>query len=137
LDGGSTQVGIESTVVSLRRNPPEILRPGMIGRDQLDHATGIHWEHEADKPHIESPGQHARHYAPRTKLYLLDEGVTPSQGRGRVIEMPTDSIHYAALLYAELRKADAEGWDWIALHKLPPTEEWDALRDRLKRASQD
>lgn len=137
LDGGPTNVGIESTVVSLRRDPPMILRPGIITRHDLEHATGLHWETEKDKPHImESPGQHPRHYAPRTKLYLLDEGITPAHGRGRVIDMPEDIAKYAAQLYAELHKADGEGWDWIGLRKPPQTEEWAAIQDRLKRASE-
>lgn len=137
LDGGPTDVGIESTVVSLHRDPPMILRPGMISRHDLERTTGLHWEVQEDKPHImESPGQHARHYAPRTKLYLLDEGVTPAHGKGRVIDMPHDVATYAAQLYAELHKADTEGWDWIGLRKPPQTEEWAAIRDRLKRASE-
>ena len=138
LDGGPTQVGIESTVVSLRRNPPVVLRPGMIGLHELEHVTGLHWGREVDKPHVvESPGQYPRHYAPRTKLYVLDEGITPTQGRGRVIDMPHDSVRYAACLYAELHKADAEGWDWIVVRKPPETSDWDGIRDRLKRASED
>jgi L-threonylcarbamoyladenylate synthase len=137
LDGGATQVGIESTVVSLRRNPPVILRPGMIGLQELEHVAGRHFERELDKPHIqESPGQHPRHYAPRTKFYVLDEGITPATGRGRVLQMPHDSIEYAARLYVELRQADVEGWDWIAVRRPPHTAEWDGIRDRLKRASE-
>jgi L-threonylcarbamoyladenylate synthase len=137
LDGGSTSVGIESTVVSVRRDPPVVLRPGMLGVHELEKMTGVHWERETDKPHIvESPGQHLRHYAPRTKFYVLAEGITPAHGYGRVIDMPHDSVHYAARLYAELRKADAEGWDWIAVRKPPETDEWDGIRDRLKRASE-
>jgi L-threonylcarbamoyladenylate synthase len=129
LDGGPTSVGIESTVVSLRRNPPVVLRPGMI---QLPYPP------EVDKPHIiESPGQHPRHYAPRTKFYVLEEGISPAEGQGRIIEMPPDSSTYAARLYSELRQADAEGWDWIAVRKPPDTPEWDGIQDRLKRASQD
>ena len=136
LDGGPTQVGIESTVVSLRRDPPVILRPGMISAHDLEHATGLHWNTEADKPHIsESPGMHPRHYAPKTKFLILDEGITPAQGRGRIIEMPNDPDQYAARLYAELHKADAEGWDWIAVHKPPQTEAWFAIWDRLRRAA--
>ncbi len=136
LDDGPTQVGIESTVVSLRRNPPTILRPGMIGQHELERVTGVHWERELDTPHIvESPGQHPRHYSPRTTFYVLDEGIAPTHGRGRVIDMPHDCSLYAATLYAELHKADAEGWDWIGVRKPPETPEWDGIRDRLKRAS--
>jgi L-threonylcarbamoyladenylate synthase len=137
LDGGPTQVGIESTVVSLRRNPPMILRPGMLGLHELEYVTGVHWERELDKPHVvESPGQHPKHYAPRTKFYVLEEGITPAQGRGRVIDMPHDLTQYAARLYAEMHQADAENWDWIAVRKVPATADWDGIRDRLKRASE-
>jgi L-threonylcarbamoyladenylate synthase len=137
LDGGPARVGIESTVVSLRRDPHVILRPGMLSRHELERATGLHWTEELDKPHlVESPGQHPRHYAPRTKFHVLEEGITPAQGRGRVIEMPRDNAEYAARLYAELHKADAEGWDWIAVRRPPDTDEWAGIRDRLKRASE-
>ena len=136
LDGGPTQVGIESTVVSVRRKTPVVLRPGMISLAELEHATGVHWEREIDRPHIvESPGQQARHYAPRTRFYVLAEGIRPAEGRGRVIDMPHEPAEYAARLYAELHKADSEGWDWIAVRKPPETDEWDGIRDRLRRAS--
>ena len=140
LDGGATQVGIESTVVTLRRHPPEILRPGMIGRRELEHVTGLRWAREEDKPQVvgtglESPGMHVRHYAPRTKFFVLEENTSPAEGRGRVIDMPHDRVQYAAQLYAEMRKADGEGLDWIAVRKPPETEDWAGIRDRLRRAS--
>lgn len=136
LDGGPTQVGIESTVASLRRDPPVVLRPGMISQAQLEHATGVHWERELDVPHVmESPGQHPRHYAPRTPFYVLNSrGITPV-GRGRIIEMQADRDAYAAALYAALHQADKEGWDWIAVLRPPETPEWAGVLDRLKRAS--
>jgi len=137
LDGGPTQVGIESTVVSLRRSPPMVLRPGMISQHDLEHATGVHWEREIDKPHIaESPGLHPKHYAPRTPFYVLQPGTQPAEGRGKIIEMPHHSAEYAARLYAELHKADAEAWDWIAVYQPPDAPEWAGIQDRLKRASQ-
>lgn len=136
LDSGPAQVGIESTVVSLRRDPPAILRPGMITLEELEAATGRRWEREVDLPHVsESPGLHARHYAPRTPLYVLEAGAQKPQGNGRVIEMPADAPTYAAALYARLHAADREGWDWIAVEKPPETPEWAGILDRLRRAS--
>jgi L-threonylcarbamoyladenylate synthase len=136
LDGGACEVGIESTVVSLRRDPPAILRPGMISRDELQTATGMPWEREINLPHIsESPGLHARHYAPRTRLYVLEPGAATPKGKGQIIQMPSDPQQYAAKLYAELRKADAEDWNWIAIEKPPETPEWEGILDRLTRAS--
>ena len=136
LDGGPTRVGIESTVVSLERKPPTILRPGMVTETQLEEATGSAWERELDLPHIEeSPGQHVRHYSPRTPFYVLEPGAERPRGRGRLLEMPTDARTFAARLYAALHEADAEGWEWIAIEKPPETPEWAGILDRLKRAS--
>lgn len=136
LDGGPTEVGIESTVVSLRRDPPMILRPGMITQADLESATGIAWDRETELPHVqESPGQHPRHYAPRTPFFVLEPGAEPPTGRGRIIEMPAEPRSFAARLYSELHKADAEGWDWIAVIKPPETPEWAGIQDRLRRAS--
>jgi len=136
LNGGATQVGIESTVASLRRKPPAILRPGMISQDELESVTGVRWQREGTLPHIsESPGLHPRHYAPRTPLYVLEPGAAKPSGRGRILEMPSDPRRYAARLYDELHKADAEGWDWIAVERPPDTPEWEGILDRLRRAS--
>jgi L-threonylcarbamoyladenylate synthase len=136
LDGGPAKVGIESTVASLRRDPPIVLRPGMISQQQLEEVTGVAWDREEDVPHImESPGQHARHYAPRTPFYVLEtRGQTPP-GRGFVLDLPLQSEAYAANLYAALRAADNGGWDWIGVIEPPNSPEWAGIRDRLKRAA--
>ncbi len=136
LDGGPAYVGIESTVVSLKRNPPVILRPGMITETELEQATGVRWGRESELPRVqESPGQNVRHYSPRTPFYVLESGAPRPQGRGRVLEMPADARTFAANLYAELHQADREGWDWIAVEKPSDTAEWTGIQDRLKRAS--
>lgn len=136
LDGGPAQIGIESTVVSLVRKPPAILRPGMITREQLEAATGVRFEGEVNLPRLEeSPGQHPRHYAPRTSFYVLEPGEPTPKGRGRVLEMPNNPKGFAATLYADLHTADGEGWDWIAIRKPPETPEWAGILDRLRRAS--
>jgi L-threonylcarbamoyladenylate synthase len=136
LDAGPAPVGIESTVVSLRRDPPAILRPGMITPRQLEDATGLLWDREIDLPHVsESPGLHARHYAPRTPFFVLEPGASRPAGNGRVIEMPSHPNAYAAKLYAELHAADQQGWEWIAVEKPPETPEWAGILDRLTRAS--
>jgi L-threonylcarbamoyladenylate synthase len=140
LDGGPTHVGIESTVVSLRRVPPAVLRPGMITLRELEAVTGTRWDREVDIPHIgglphEAPGQHSKHYAPRTPFYLLEPHAPKPAGKGRMLEMPTDRETYAAALYAELHKADSEGWEWIAVVQPPGIPEWAGILDRLRRAA--
>ena len=135
LDAGSTQVGIESTVVSLRIDPPVVLRPGMISQQQLEEATGVTFAKAPDAPEVmESPGQHARHYAPRTKLYLLRGRWETPPGHGLILTLPNDPDACAAVLYADLRAADKEGWDWIGVVEPPDKPEWAGIRDRLSRA---
>jgi L-threonylcarbamoyladenylate synthase len=136
VDGGPSTVGIESTVVALHRHPPVILRPGMISRRELEAASGVAFEFEDDRPEIvESPGQHPRHYAPRTPFFVLTNPQNPPPGRGRVLELPQDPAGFAAALYSELHRADHEGWDWIGVAAPPNTPEWEGICDRLKRAS--
>jgi len=146
LDGGATQVGIESTVVSLTGKRPTILRLGMVSQSDLEEATGVDWRiqdsenvelavSEGTLPGFTAPGMHSRHYAPKTPLMLLAKGQPEPTGRGRILEMPVEPAGYAARLYAALHEADAEGWDWIALREPPAGDAWAGIRDRLKRAA--
>jgi L-threonylcarbamoyladenylate synthase len=138
LDGGPTSVGIESTVVSLTRVGPVLLRPGTVSQEELELRTGMRWPVEqAGNGPQESPGLHVRHYAPRTPLRLLRPNQSPPQGNGRVLVMPDDPAAFAATLYASLHEADREGWEWIAIRKPPAKPEWLAILDRLSRAGSD
>jgi len=137
LDGGPATVGLESTVLSLVDEKPVLLRPGMVSVSEIEQIVGpLGTPHRppSSGPHA-SPGLHARHYAPATPLYLLQPGEPPPDGLGRVLHLPRNPAQFAATLYAELHAADAEGWDWIAI-TMPPSEPgWDAVRDRLVKAS--
>jgi len=136
LDGGPTEVGIESTVVSLTREIPTVLRPGMISRQQLEEATGVPWQQQEETPQImESPGQHLKHYAPNTPLYVFKNRFETPPGRGLILDLPPEREAYASNLYAVLHEADAQGWDWIGLVEPPDKPEWEGIRDRLRRAS--
>ena len=131
LDGGQCAVGIESTVVSLVDGAPKILRPGMISQTEIEEAIGP-VEVGAG---AESPGQHPRHYSPRTPIVL---GAPPPQGRGIRLDfdlMPRDPAEYAERLYSILHDLDREGYDWIAIEMPPDTREWAGIRDRLTRAA--
>jgi L-threonylcarbamoyladenylate synthase len=134
LDGGPAQVGIESTVLSLV-DAPKLLRPGVIPVTELEATVGPIGRPDPDAPH-ESPGMHARHYRPRTPLYL---GTEERPGRGAVLrigkEMPADPREYAAILYETLHRLDAQGLDWIAIEPPPDTPEWAGVADRLRRAA--
>jgi L-threonylcarbamoyladenylate synthase len=146
LDGGHCRVGIESTVFHVEGL--RILRPGMISRAQIEDVVGpVREENETAGPHL-SPGQHARHYQPRTRLLLTN--VLTSElpaGRGAYLwtdqeqaaalplRMPSDPDHYAAVLYSTLHDLDRQKFDWIVVQNLPDDRSWDGIRDRLARAA--
>lgn len=137
LEGGPSEVGIESTVLSLV-GAPTLLRPGMVTLAQLEEALGVTILRGpavgGERAHA-SPGQHGLHYSPRTPLYLLQPGDPNPPGRGVRLVLPSDADSYARDLYAALHEADRQGWEWIAVAAPPETQDWDAIRDRLKRAT--
>jgi L-threonylcarbamoyladenylate synthase len=141
LDGGPCEVGIESTVIAVTVDGLEVLRPGMAFVEEAIAAE------EPDGAAHRSPGQHKRHYSPRTRVLLVSHGHVPQHGRGaylwiaqecaaaRAIRMPAQPEAYAAQLYSCLHELDREGLDWIAVEFPPETPEWAAIRDRLTRAA--
>ena len=136
LDGGRTNVGIESTVLSLAGADPVLLRPGMVTKEQIEEVIGrVHEPQATSQSAHPSPGMHRRHYSPKTPLILVERGQLPAKGRGNLLQMPTDPREYAAVLYERLHQADSEGWDWIAVEQPPDDPAWAAIRDRLERAA--
>jgi L-threonylcarbamoyladenylate synthase len=150
LDGGLCQVGIESTVLSLVDEVPVLLRPGGIARQQIEELIGLitSAEQESTGAHP-APGMHPRHYSPRTPLHLVHNGRVPTQGSGaylqikcppqtgvqEIVAMPDHATEYAAQLYGVLHALDTKGYDWIAVETPPPSVEWEAVLDRLRRAA--
>jgi L-threonylcarbamoyladenylate synthase len=144
LDGGTTPVGIESTVLSLATHPPTLLRPGMVTREEIESLIGpVSVPNELPAGPHASPGLHPRHYSPRTPLVLVSGARLPAEGRGVYVShlpgsdnpMPASARDYAAVLYLTLHNLDSEGLDWIAVEWPPDTAEWAGIRDRLRRAS--
>ena len=75
LNGGPSDVGIESTVVDLTGATPVLLRPGVISREMLASATGVSisvaQDEARDNTPRHSPGMVERHYAPRADVWLF------------------------------------------------------------------
>lgn len=128
VDGGPCTVGIESTVISLAGAIPRILRPGMISQTQIEEVIGP-VEVGAG---AESPGQHPKHYSPRTRVII---GTPPSEGRGVKLALPPAPAAAASVLYRKLHELDSKNYDWIAIDPPPDTPEWAGVRDRLMRAA--
>lgn len=77
LDGGACRVGVESTVISMVSTRPMILRPGIIGREEIEAVIGpvdispAIEEQLPDESRVQSPGMKYRHYAPNCPLYVV------------------------------------------------------------------
>jgi len=150
LEGGPSEVGIESTIIDLSGTSPMLLRPGHISKDALESIVGAIEEKTADSPR--HSGGLERHYAPRTPARLvpahaLDREI--AQGKDKVavlafsrpdervdywLRMPREPQAYAQRLYAALRELDSAGCERILVEAPPDSAEWAAVRDRLKRA---
>nr|WP_201861167.1 L-threonylcarbamoyladenylate synthase [Microvirga soli] len=152
LDGGASQVGVESTIVACLGGTPRLLRPGGVPRDAIETLIGMKLEsgEEGGKNPL-APGMLASHYAPRARVRLnaasvgADEavllfGAQPLEG---VVTARTtlnlskngDLVEAAAHLFSYLRQLDASGAATIAVGPIPETGLGEAINDRLKRAA--
>lgn len=142
LDGGPCEIGIESTVVDVTGSSVRVLRPGQINRYQLQEVVGTPVEF-SEIEERRSPGTYARHYAPRTSTRLVERlhadqgGLTFHTPENEYqVRMPHDAVPYGALLYESLRKLDEMRLPGIFIEFPPREPEWEAIWDRLKRATQ-
>ncbi len=154
IAGGSTPVGIESTVVSLVENPPRLLRPGGTPIEALQELIP---DLRLDPPRgpSASPGTLPQHYRPLTPLFLLER---EAPGEGEVLERRRcgflafqrawegfaqvevlsergDLVEAAARFFALLRKLDRAGLSAIVAEPVPARGVGVAIMDRLRRAS--
>jgi L-threonylcarbamoyladenylate synthase len=152
LEGGPSEVGIESTIIDLSAGTPTLLRPGRISRSDLEAVLKIKVE-EKNSTSPRHSGGLERHYAPRTPArlvpcYDLDKEIACLKERVAVLafsrpdervdywlRMPRDPQVYAKKLYGALRELDSAGCDEILVEAPPDTPEWAAVRDRLARAA--
>ena len=92
LDGGPTEVGVESTVAEITSQGVRIYRPGAIDRHMLEMVVDyaelfVPGELSPSSPEgLPSPGVGLRHYAPRARLVLVDEGRSPAERAVRSLE---------------------------------------------------
>jgi L-threonylcarbamoyladenylate synthase len=161
LDGGICQGGIESTVLSLLGNTPQILRPGLISQAELEATLGVPVAQHHDTGAILSPGQMPKHYSPQTKTLLLSELLKHQEHlKGKRValllidqdieQIPFQFEHILRLgsnenlsevaqnLYRSLRELDAGSYDYIIIDDDIDQEGVGigvALLDRIQRAA--
>jgi L-threonylcarbamoyladenylate synthase len=153
VDGGSTRVGLESTIVACLADGPALLRPGGISRDVLEQVLGrpLAGPFAAEDDAPLAPGQFASHYAPAARLRLAADSVRPGEAllafgprlppgaeqavATRNLSPSADIQEAAANLFGHLRALDAAGAAAIAVMPVPHTGLGEAINDRLARAA--
>lgn len=157
LDGGSSRIGLESTVLDLRRpGKPRLLRPGYITQRQIEQVLGrpiVRFRGQAGSRSQVSPGLLKRHYSPHTPLVVHDAMPPPRE------MPPTDAFLYQAKpgnvsrpniywldaqgdprkaarrLFAMLQKLDALNFRRIHVERARGDGLATAINDRLRRAA--
>jgi L-threonylcarbamoyladenylate synthase len=164
LDGGTCQVGVESTIVDLSGNRPKLLRPGHITRHDIEAVLQTELiiisqqSEQTSQSGMRAPGMMTVHYAPLTEAILCSTDSLPEMIQEltlrnkqigiltysleqaenrltRIIRMPEQTEDYAQTLYASLRKLDSLHLDMILVEQPPITEAWRAINDRLYKAT--
>lgn len=149
LDGGATEIGLESTVLDLTTDVPVILRPGKVTKEQLEEVLGpVHLSAEAGSGAPKSPGMKYMHYAPDAPVYLIennpsliDKAIAYIHSQGKEVALlsareVTEADYSfplsAETLYRSLRQCDDTEVDLI-LAAVPSGEA--ALMNRLEKAA--
>lgn len=128
IDGGSTQLGLESTVLDVTGNIPTILRPGSIGKREIETVLGS--DIFVDNPTSikpKSPGQKYSHYKPKASvkwlnsshnfedkstLYLL---LHTDIEQTNIVNYQEDFNKLASELYDRFRQADIDGYTSVVI----------------------
>ncbi|MFD2532348.1 L-threonylcarbamoyladenylate synthase [Gracilimonas halophila] len=150
IDGGATEIGLESTVVDLTKETPLILRPGMIGEKELSLILYLEVKTVSSmekKPR--SPGQKYSHYKPQATveygrikvpkndtLYLVQKEYDNSEN---IISYNGDLLMLSRELYDRFRQADLEDYSTIFIeniddHKNNFPSFYSALLNRIQKA---
>jgi L-threonylcarbamoyladenylate synthase len=155
LDGGPSDVGLESTIVACLDDAVTVLRPGQISVPDLEAVAGP-LVAPTLVPRV--PGSMASHYAPRTPVRLVPQDglasflesmgavgrrvallapphLAPAAPVATRIDAAPGAAEFARDLYAHLRTLDRASADVIVVARPPEGPLWQAIHDRLARAA--
>lgn len=154
LDGGKTRVGIESTVIALRPDGFQLLRPGAVTRDDLDQIL----PESFDIPVMadpEAPGMLASHYSPSKPFFLYTpellssidpsesgfigfQGEVPASFKEVLILSPGGDLkEYATRIFGAMHQMEASDVNTIVVEPVPEKGIGVAIMDRLRKAAHD
>ncbi|MBT6208177.1 MAG: threonylcarbamoyl-AMP synthase [Francisellaceae bacterium] len=155
LDGGACEIGIESTIVNCKADGTvEILRQGMIGARQISQWIGNTVYSTTLSAEVKVPGNLKKHYSPKTQTYFDSNEVRNKLANKMCaflcchipenlpknwtpIIMPSNVDDYAKFLYAKLYQADNLEYDAIVITPTPKNNQWQAVYEKLNRATSD
>ncbi len=152
VEGWSTPVGVESTIVACLGGDPVLLRPGGVTRAEIERVLGRPLGTAADTPDRPlAPGLLLSHYAPKAQVRLDASHIMPGEAallfggaeppgldgaKARLDLSPKgDLAEAAANLFAFMRRLDLTGASAIAVVPIPEEGLGEAILDRLRRAA--
>lgn len=151
IDAGETEIGLESTVLDISKEPYQVYRPGAISARQIEEITGkkiFIADSSTKNTAAKSPGVKYSHYAPEASVQWLKEDPDKSdtlyllhsrkydQQKDNIIHYQEDYRQMAHELYDRFRQADLEGFSSIAIEPLSKKNEElvPALINRIQKA---
>ena len=149
LDGGPSEVGLESTIIDCTSNAPRILRPGAITDLMIEAVTKVKVSEDINKDlsglDIRVSGSLENHYAPKAKVILDQE---PIAGSGYIafgdiptpvgvirLAAPKSVEEFARTLYESMREGDHQNLTTIYIEQPMGSGLAVAIRDRLSRSA--
>lgn len=135
VDGGPCDIGIESTIVNVLTDPPQILRQGSITAEMLKEKTGTEFTSPTGKTKAIAPGMKYRHYAPKANITLIDTNEkTPEKHDKNVLILSSEKLNMKNI-YDTFRKADKNNTKEIIIVCDEKIKSQLGLYDRIQRAS--
>ncbi len=147
LEGGTSEIGIESTVVGVQKNKVEIYRPGFYTAKMLSEIlnnNGLNVEVVYSESPV-APGQLKHHYMPKIPLVIVPENFVWEKHISKinidfknpvVWKQPLTASLASRQLYQKMREFDQQGFDIIFAERSPLhfNEEWLGIWNRLEKA---
>ncbi|MCX7986311.1 MAG: L-threonylcarbamoyladenylate synthase [Bacteroidales bacterium] len=150
LDGGKTQVGIESTIIKLNEKGFDILRNGVITKEDIEKIIPYAPE-DKDKNAVLASGMMHSHYSPDKPIYILNDNLKVDREKAGLLSFTgqdiygykkviyvsknTDMREYAANLFEAIHQLEDSDVDYIVAEPVPEEGIGMAIMDRLKKAS--
>jgi L-threonylcarbamoyladenylate synthase len=156
LEGGDCKNGLESTIVGFENGEPILYRLGSISIEEIESIVGKIDIKNESKDAPTAPGMLAKHYSPKTKIYLTDnldsftkkhedqrigvlsfsESISASNiERVEILSKSGDLKEAASKLYGALHTLDALKLDMIVAQRFPDFGLGKSINDRLERAT--